>query len=396
MRPQLDATRDEIAVARLRISALIALGTLGAFFAIGVRYLPPETMRSLLPLTIVQGCVLAGAFAASFTARGARLADVIVRVITVSLAAQLIVNHWIAPQYPSVAATVLAVLLLGSAVFNTWNDRCMAVFALATSAAFAAVVMATPEDAAKPAPPAAAVAALFVAAGAAVTIARLLSRYRGSLAQRERDLASLSARLMSAQEDERRRLSRELHDGLGQSLTATLAYLWAAERQVPPELKPVRAHLQEVRSLIARTLAEVRDLSQLLRPSALDDYGLLPSLEKQVVGFREQHHIETALTTSGLPERLPPEVETTVYRVTQEALTNVARHAQARKVRIVLAAVPGGLELAVEDDGVGFTPPRRAEGLGLIGMRERVRALGGTFEIASDGGTQVRVRLPLG
>ena len=141
----------------------------------------------------------------------------------------------------------------------------------------------------------------------------------------------------------------------------------------------------------------MRELSQDLRPSALDDYGLLPSLDSQVKTFTERHGIVATFSAAGVPERLPADIETAVYRITQEALTNVVRHAGARHVRVVLAAVGDEIELEVEDDGVGIvTKPKNGDaGTGLIGIRERVRALGGSVALTSGSGAHLCVRLPV-
>src|SRR5439155_15630206 len=161
-------------------------------------------------------------------------------------------------------------------------------------------------------------------------------RMRSSLAERQRELEGLSVRLMAAQEEERRRLSRELHDELGQSLTAVNAYLWLMEKDVPEGLDVVRERAVEARRLVSKTLAQMRELSQLLRPSVLDDLGLVPSLDSHLKAFADRHQIGVAFDAEGLPERLPAALETALYRIVQEALTNVARHAHARHVRVTL------------------------------------------------------------
>jgi signal transduction histidine kinase len=202
---------------------------------------------------------------------------------------------------------------------------------------------------------------------------------------------------MSAQEEERRRISRELHDELGQSLTAINAHLWLVERGLP-ESAPLRGQTAEARRLLARTLAAMRELSQLLRPSVLDEFGLVPSLDGHLRTFTERHGIATEFETRDLPERLPPETETALYRITQEALTNVARHAHARHVRVEIVAENGQLRLRIEDDGVGLRgaePRDEHGGTGLVGIRERVRALGGTVRVRGVKGVCLDVRLPL-
>jgi signal transduction histidine kinase len=233
-------------------------------------------------------------------------------------------------------------------------------------------------------------------AGIAIAIAGsvVLAGARDSLDRAQADLSHLSTRLMTSQEEERRRLSRELHDGLGQSITAVAAYLQSLERQIPPELPDLRARATDARRLALRTLAEIRELSQLLRPSTLDDFGLLPSLTTYLREFQDRHGIAAHLVTENLPERLPPDMETAVYRVVQEALTNVARHAHATQVRVSCRAAGGELTVEVHDDGVGLTS-QNGGGVGLIGIRERVLGLGGRVSLASRGGVRLAVHLPL-
>src|SRR5262249_27384340 len=153
----------------------------------------------------------------------------------------------------------------------------------------------------------------------------------------------------------------------------------------------------ETRRLASTTLAEVRELSQLLRPSVLDDYGLGPSLDSHVRAFEARHHIKAVLELRDVPERLPAAVEAAVYRIAQAALTTLARQSHATQVDLILEVAGGKLMLCVADDGVGLAPEPDpgARGLGLLGIRERVRALGGTCDIASQAGTRLEVTIPL-
>ena len=142
----------------------------------------------------------------------------------------------------------------------------------------------------------------------------------------------------------------------------------------------------------------MRELSQLLRPAVLDTLGLVPSLETLLDAFGEHHQIAVSLTSDGLPERLPAEMETALYRITQEALTNAARHAHAARVRVALTAIGGELRLEIEDDGIGLAVHnggRPPTGTGLVGIRERVRALGGQLVLHGERGMRVEVRVPL-
>jgi len=173
-----------------------------------------------------------------------------------------------------------------------------------------------------------------------------------------------------------------------------MSYLWLIEQQ-GDDADAVRSRAGEARRLAAKTLSAMRELSQLLRPSSLDDYGLIPSLDALVRNFAGRHQIAATFAADGLPDRFPPDIETAVYRIAQEALTNVARHARASRVEVVLAAEGGRLRLDVEDNGVGLAGRATAEGTGVISIRERVRALGGTVSIASAGGVHLTVHLPL-
>jgi len=178
------------------------------------------------------------------------------------------------------------------------------------------------------------------------------------------------------------------------------SYLWLLERKLPPDLGELRTRAGEARHLVAKTLGEMRELSQLLRPPGLDLYGLAGSLEAHLEAFRGRHQIATKYTAEGLPERLPEEIETAVYRIIQEALTNVARHAHAKRVWVGLTARGDELRLEVRDDGVGLPADNgasRPSGIGLIGIRERVRALGGTVSLSSGpgGGACLRASVPM-
>src|SRR5262249_54222536 len=160
--------------------------------------------------------------------------------------------------------------------------------------------------------------------------------------------------------------SRDLHDEFGQSLTAAMAHLWLLDRQLPDDMEKARRLLGDVRRVMTQTLGAMREMSHLLRPPILDDLGLVASLEAPLRTFGEHHGIATKLVVDGVPERLAPEIEIGLYRVTQEALTNVARHAQARRVRVELVPASGGYSLLIEDDGRGLPTEHGRNGIGLI------------------------------
>jgi signal transduction histidine kinase len=226
---------------------------------------------------------------------------------------------------------------------------------------------------------------------------RIHEQHQSELAQKQQ-LAHLSSQLMQAQEEERRRIARELHDEIGQALTATKLGLAMAARGAPPD---VAGPLQEARAITDRTLQSVRDLSQLLHPSMLDDLGLPDTATWYVRRFSRRTGIASELVVERLKRRLHPEVESSTYRIIQEALTNVARHAEASLCRVEISQVDSSLRIRIEDNGKGFDPaatsPAVSRGLGLVSVRERVARLGGTLSVESKvgAGTRLLVDLPV-
>jgi two-component system, NarL family, sensor histidine kinase DevS len=204
------------------------------------------------------------------------------------------------------------------------------------------------------------------------------------------------SRVVAGQEVERRRLARELHDETGQALTSILLGLRGVDEAAssPATKKAV----SDLRELVVTTLQDVRRLAVQLRPTALDDFGLVAALERLVQTFAEMTGVEVDLEPRLGAERLPPEVETTLYRLVQEALTNVVKHAEARHVSILLARREGSVIAVIEDDGLGFDPDARdGDGVGLLGMQERVELHDGrlTVESAPEAGTTLRIEIPL-
>jgi signal transduction histidine kinase len=190
-------------------------------------------------------------------------------------------------------------------------------------------------------------------------------------------------RVIEGQELERRRLARELHDETGQALTSVLLGLKAVETA-----EDAPAALASLRELVVATLQDVRRLAVELRPKALDDFGLVPAVERLVETFTEATGISVEFESRLGAERLQPEVETTLYRIVQEALTNIAKHAGARRVSVLLVRRPGLVNALIEDDGQGFGPDEEARGgVGLAGMRERLALLDGRLTIESGRGT---------
>jgi signal transduction histidine kinase len=211
-----------------------------------------------------------------------------------------------------------------------------------------------------------------------------------------RELRDLSARLVHAQENERRALSRELHDEVGQALSAVLVELrnLSAESAIQTDEQSC-AHVETVKGLVESSVRVVRNMALLLRPSMLDDLGLVPALQWQAREVSKRTSMDVSVATELASEDLSDEYKTCIYRVVQEALHNCSRHARATKVRIRVQQEPNRLSLSIQDDGQGFDV-RQTKGLGVLGIEERVARLGGKCEIhsAPGSGTIVAVQLP--
>ena len=238
----------------------------------------------------------------------------------------------------------------------------------------------------------------------------LTSAYAGRLearlrAQLERDarisseLQQTAAKVMNAQEEERRTIARELHDEVGQALTAIRVELDVAERAIESAGGSAEP-LLEAQQITDGALQTVRNLTQLLHPAALDDLGLPAVIDSALRGLTRRHHIRGNFEQIDLPARLPREIEIAAYRIVQEGITNVAKHARATRCDVRLTQLADRLLVEVEDDGVGFVEdtdrPIVARGLGLVSIRERASRLGGTFNILSrpGAGTRLVVSLP--
>lgn len=219
-------------------------------------------------------------------------------------------------------------------------------------------------------------------------------KYQESL-RAQRQLKQLSKRLVDAEERERRAISRELHDEVGQSLSALLLDIKNLTDTFADKVA-FRQGLQNIRTLAENCLNEVRDMALLLRPSMLDDLGLVPALEWQAreVSKRTGMLVDTA--EENVSDDLPDELRTCVYRIVQEALSNCSKHAYAKKVQVRVRQDSSHLRVSIEDDGRGFDP-LRGRGMGLIGMNERVMQLGGVLRVDSNPsrGTRLEVELPL-
>jgi signal transduction histidine kinase len=237
---------------------------------------------------------------------------------------------------------------------------------------------------------------------AAITIYRILhleaeARNRYEEIQRAQgELKQLSARLVQAQEAERRAIARELHDEVGQSLNALLVDLGNLAAIIPPGQEGAADLLVTAKRLVESSIKSLRDMALLLRPSMLDDFGLVPALHWQAREVARRTGMWVDVEAEEVSDELPEEHRTCIYRVAQEALHNASRHAQASRVRITVHQEPDRILLSVADDGVGFDPSR-SRGLGLLGMEERVKHLNGFFWVQSrpGQGAVLTVQLPM-
>ena len=230
--------------------------------------------------------------------------------------------------------------------------------------------------------------------GYTLRLERELERRLEENARARADLEELSAQLVRTQENERRTLARELHDGVGQSLSAILMEAHTAESADDPG--EIAERLRSIRAVAEKTVNEVRDLALLLRPSMLDDFGLVPALTWHCREMSKRTGLKIVVKAEEEADDLPDDHKTCIYRLVQEAVNNAARHASARTVEVAVERGEESVLLRVQDDGGGFDT-RFVRGLGLLGMEERVRRLGGTFAIDSrpGRGTVVRAELPV-
>jgi two-component system sensor histidine kinase UhpB len=254
-------------------------------------------------------------------------------------------------------------------------------------------------------------------AAVAIENARLYEEVRGSrdrlqvwseelerkVAERTREIErysrELTTRVMQAQEEERKRIARELHDDTAQSLSTLLINLDLLDPSIPADDALLRTGFDRVRAIAQRTLDAVRALSHDLRPTILDDFGLAAALYWFADEYTKTFGVPVEVDVEDFPEDgLPPELELTLFRVAQEALTNSGKYADAHRTHVALSFPDGRAHLVVSDDGRGFNPdavggPTRLGGLGLYGMRERVELIGGRLDLSSDPGKGTRVEV---
>jgi signal transduction histidine kinase len=217
-------------------------------------------------------------------------------------------------------------------------------------------------------------------------------------------LRMLSGRLLQAQDEERRRVARELHDSAGQYLSAIQMNLSAVANELPDSSESVRELLDDTASLVERCTSEIRTISYLLHPPLLDELGLTSALSWYVEGFSKRSGIEVSVDLPASVPRFSPEVETAVFRIIQQSLANIHRHSGSKIARIRLTSHDGRLEFEISDEGSGFPTEvlskfgqsGQLSGVGISGMRERINSLHGIFEIVSNAnGTTIAVKLPV-
>jgi signal transduction histidine kinase len=240
---------------------------------------------------------------------------------------------------------------------------------------------------------------LLLVLGSMAYIVRLDRQTRAryiELARSRRALRQLSARLVDAQETERRAISRELHDEVGQTLGALLVDIGRLSATLSGERPEVKEQVDNLKSVAERTFQSVRNIALLLRPSMLDDLGLAAALEWQGREVSRRSEIEVSVESESVPEDLPDEYKISIYRLVQEALNNAVRHSGARNAKVVVERLAESIVVRVTDDGRGFEPVR-SRGMGILGMEERVKRLGGTLRVESQPakGATLTAELPI-
>lgn len=222
-----------------------------------------------------------------------------------------------------------------------------------------------------------------------------ITRARNDIAEK-RLAESLSSRLLKAHEEERKKVARELHDQVGGAMATLLLGLNDLDSGLPPD-GPAQVQLQALKRLAEENVAIVRNIALLLRPSMLDELGLIPALNWQAREVFRRTGMEVAVDADDACDHLPDEYRTCIYRLVQESLQNAARHAKAAHARVTVREEPAQIRLSIQDDGAGFDP-RHQKGMGILGMEERVRHVGGVFHIDSqpDQGAQISILLPRG
>lgn len=243
------------------------------------------------------------------------------------------------------------------------------------------------------------VAGLILSLAAGYYILRLEAEGRKrylALERSRQELESLSRRMVEIQEAERRSISRELHDEVGQSLGTVLLDLGQLAKFLPPDDTFLKDQITRIKAAAENAVQSIRDMALLLRPPMLDDLGLIPALEWQARETSRRSEMEVEVHADEIPETLPDQVKIGIYRLVQEALQNAATHAHAKNAKVTVKYSPHQVEVQISDDGVGFEP-ERTRGMGLLGMAERLRQLAGTLDLHSSPGkgTTVHATLPI-
>ncbi|MGH2567908.1 MAG: ATP-binding protein, partial [Bacteroidota bacterium] len=223
-----------------------------------------------------------------------------------------------------------------------------------------------------------------------------------NLVKREQELKHLSGARVEAQEEERRRIAREIHDSLGQMLTAIKFNIEILEDAIPGE-SAERKRVDDTKNLLDTAMAEAREISYNLMPSVLEDFGLGPALQLLCEQFSKRNSFKIEYHAHGLAERLEPALEVSLYRIVQEALNNIAKHAEAKEASVQVVRHGEGVRLTIEDTGKGFDPSMQLtstdgrHGIGLVSIRERAASFKGTVDIdsAANVGTTIVVEIPL-
>ena len=224
------------------------------------------------------------------------------------------------------------------------------------------------------------------------------------LEERNRELEALSERAIDAQEEERRAIAQSLHDDTGQALSMLIIHLDRIDERIQPGQKELKKQVVDARELASNSLTELRRILSGLRPAILDDLGLVPAIRWYARTNLEKIGVNVVVKAPGTPLTLSPAITTTLFRIVQEAVNNIVRHAGASSVTVVLQLSEGIVQLRVEDDGRGFDPNHASrdavelQRLGLLGIRERAELLGGKIQIESapEKGTRLQVSIPLG
>jgi two-component system sensor histidine kinase UhpB len=230
--------------------------------------------------------------------------------------------------------------------------------------------------------------------GAAREVQRLTADFNRMLARLEDERRDTGRAVLRAQEEERARIAQDLHDEVNQALTAILLRLSATISDAP---KGLQEELRETQQLATQAMEELLTLARQLRPTALDDHGLVPALASQVADFGERTGIRSSFQRYGPLPMLTDEEQLVIYRVTQESLSNIVQHAEARRVDVELSSI-GRTVLRIRDDGLGFNGPARSNGrahLGVSGMRERALLVGGRLQIFSEPGQGTTIELTM-